>query len=79
MLNGSDSIRSKRSFERECAQDGVTIDSYHSDNGIFKANDFVEELQTGTLSASTTQALAHTTKTASQKAPSTSLETALGP
>jgi len=44
MLNGSDSIRSKRSFERECAQDGVTIDSYHSDNGIFKANDFVEEL-----------------------------------
>ena len=45
MLNGSDTIRSKRSFKRERAQDGVTIDSYHSDNGIFKANDSVEELQ----------------------------------
>jgi len=45
MLNGSNTIRSKRSLERECAQDSVTIDSYHSDNGIFKANDFVEELQ----------------------------------
>jgi len=57
----------------------VTIDSYHSDNGIFKANDFVEELQDRNPQRIDYSGVGAHHQTASQKAPSTSLATALGP
>ena len=54
-LRADDTIRSKRAFERDAKLYGIRIRSYHADNGIFKAKDFVQELisleQTMQLSA----------------------------
>ena len=44
-LDGSDTIRSKRKFEREALQCGVSIQKYHADNGIFTKQEFTEELE----------------------------------
>ena len=43
-LNAADSIMAKDSFERVAQQYGVSIDSYHTDNGIFKSARYVESL-----------------------------------
>ena len=43
-LNASDSIAAKDSFERSLLHMGVTVDSYHTDNGFFKSRAFVDEI-----------------------------------
>ena len=43
-LNASDSIRAKENFERITVQQGVAVDSCHTDNGIFKSQAFVDEI-----------------------------------
>jgi hypothetical protein len=43
-FGAADTIRSKQSFERMAQTVGVKIEHYHSDNGVFTAHEFVEEL-----------------------------------
>ena len=43
-LNATDTINAKTSFERQAMEMGVTVDSYHTDNGIFKSQAFTREL-----------------------------------
>ena len=43
-LNASDTIKSKISFEKQAYLDGVIINQYHTDNGIFKASVFLEHI-----------------------------------
>ena len=43
-LSAADTVKSKIRFERKASQEGVTIQSYHSDNGIFNSTDFMEHL-----------------------------------
>ena len=43
-LSAADTVKSKVKFERKASQEGVTIQSYHSDNGIFNSTDFMEHL-----------------------------------
>ena len=45
MLNASDSIMAKDNFERMAQDVGVSVDSYHTDNGIFKSRKYVEALR----------------------------------
>jgi len=44
-LTGSETVASKRSFEREAISQGVYIKSYHTDNGIFKSKEFERSLE----------------------------------
>ena len=43
-LNASDSIRAKENFERIAIQQGVVVDSHHTDNGIFKSQAFIDKI-----------------------------------
>ena len=43
-FNASDTINAKVEFERHCADLGVQVDSYHTDNGVYKSQAFTEEL-----------------------------------
>ena len=43
-LRASDTITSKRAFERLAKSCGVKIKSYHGDNGVFKAKEFMDAL-----------------------------------
>ena len=43
-LNASDSILAKEGFERMALDYGVNIESYHTDNGIFKSQAYVKHL-----------------------------------
>ena len=43
-LNASDTINAKTSFERAAMDLGVTVESYHTDNGIFNSHAFTKEL-----------------------------------
>ena len=43
-LNASDTINAKHKFERHAMELGVTVESYHTDNGIYKSKAFTEEL-----------------------------------
>ena len=43
-LNATDTINAKHKWERHGADMGVSIDSYHTDNGIYKSKAFTEEL-----------------------------------
>ena len=45
-LSASETINSKTSFERKAREMGVTVDEYHTDNGIFKSKEFMEEIAT---------------------------------
>ena len=45
-LSAADTVKSKIRFERKASQEGVIIQSYHSDNGIFNSTDFMEHLNT---------------------------------
>ena len=37
-------VKAKLTFEREAQSKGVVIKGYHTDNGIFNASQFMEEL-----------------------------------
>ena len=43
-INATETVKSKPTFEREAQSQGVVIKGYHTDNGIFKSSDFMEEL-----------------------------------
>ena len=43
-LNASDSIVAKENFERMAMESGVNVESYHTDNGIFKCQAYVKHL-----------------------------------
>ena len=43
-LNASDTINAKTAFERAAMDLGVTVDAYHTDNGIFKSQAFTKEI-----------------------------------
>ena len=43
-LSAYETISSKTKFEQLAKEMGVTIDSYHTDNGVFKAQAFMEEI-----------------------------------
>ena len=43
-LNATDSINAKTSFERMARDVGVTIEEYHTDNGIYSCQAYVKEL-----------------------------------
>ena len=43
-LNASDTINAKLKFEQLAMEMGVKVDSYHTDNGIYKSRAFTEEL-----------------------------------
>ena len=45
-LNASDTINAKHKFERHALEMGVKVESYHTDNGIYKSQAFTEELST---------------------------------
>ena len=43
-LNATDTINAKTSFERMARDHGVQIDSYHTDNGVYKSQAFTQEI-----------------------------------
>lgn len=43
-LSGTDTVKAKLHFERAADESGVVIQSYHTDNGVFKSDQFVTEL-----------------------------------
>ena len=43
-FNASDTINAKVEFERHAMELGVTVDSYHTDNGVYKSKAFTEVL-----------------------------------
>ena len=42
--NANGTIKAKLTFERDHQSQGVVIKGYHTDNGIFNASEFMEEL-----------------------------------
>ena len=44
-LSAVDTLRSKRKFEQDASRCGVHIDTYHTDNGVFKSNAWQQQLQ----------------------------------
>jgi hypothetical protein len=49
-LNASDTVHSKDSIERMALTHGVFVESYHTDNGTFKSQQFVQEIATNVQS-----------------------------
>jgi hypothetical protein len=45
-LTAAETIQSKQQFEQDCLNSGVSIDAYHTDNGVYKSIDFLHELST---------------------------------
>ena len=43
-INGTETVKAKLTFEREYKRQGVMINLYHTDNGIFNNSKFMEEL-----------------------------------
>ena len=43
-LSGPDTIKAKLHFEKDAYDDGVIIQSYHTDNGVFTSQQFMTEL-----------------------------------
>ena len=43
--SAEETIKAKRAFEKYAASRGVTVQAYHTDNGIFKAKKWIEECQ----------------------------------
>ena len=43
-LNATDTINAKHRFERHASELGVQVDSYHTDNGVYRSKAFTEEL-----------------------------------
>ena len=44
-LSGVEALRAKQNFEHLALQQGVVVQEYHADNGVFQAKDYVNELQ----------------------------------
>ena len=44
-INSTETFKAKLTFEREAQSQGVVIKEYHTDNGIFNASKFMDELQ----------------------------------
>jgi hypothetical protein len=43
-FTAAETVQSKMRFEHEALQAGVAVDCYHTDNGVFKAREFLTEL-----------------------------------
>jgi hypothetical protein len=43
-FTAAETVQSKMRFEQEALQAGVAVDCYHTDNGVFKAREFLQEL-----------------------------------
>ena len=43
-INATETFKAKLTFKRESQSQGVVIKGYHTDNGIFNASNFMEEL-----------------------------------
>ena len=43
-INATETVKEKRTLEREAQSQGVVIKGYHTDNGIFNSSEFMEEL-----------------------------------
>ena len=43
-INATETVKAKLTFEREAQSQGVVINGYHTDNGIFNSSEFMEEL-----------------------------------
>ena len=43
-IKSTETVKAKRTFEREDQSQGVVINGYQNDNGIFNASEFMEEL-----------------------------------
>ena len=43
-INTTETIKAKITFEMEAQSQGVVIKGYHTDNGIFNASEFMEEI-----------------------------------
>ena len=43
-INATETVKAKLNFEGESHRQGVVIKGYHTDNGIFNASEFMEEL-----------------------------------
>ena len=43
-INATKNLKAKFTFEREAQSQGVVIKLYHTDNGIFNASEFMEDL-----------------------------------
>ena len=41
-FSSSEKIRGKQSYEKLCLDHGIIVDTYLSDNGLFKANTFIQ-------------------------------------
>ena len=43
-INATETVKAKLTFDREAQSQGVVIKGYHTDNGIFNASDFMEDI-----------------------------------
>ena len=43
-INDTETVKAKINFDREAHSKGVGIKGYHTDNGIFNASEFMDEL-----------------------------------
>ena len=43
-IKATEAVKAKLTFEREAHIQGVVVKGYHTDNGIFNASEFMEEL-----------------------------------
>ena len=43
-INATKTVKAKLNFEREAQTQGVVINGYHNDNGVFNALEFMEEM-----------------------------------
>ena len=43
-LSSNETLRSKLAFERNCFQDGVAVQAYHADNGIYNSAEWLREI-----------------------------------
>ena len=43
-INANETVKEKLTFEREYQSQGVMINVYHTENGIFNTSNFMEDL-----------------------------------
>ena len=43
-IKATEAVKAKLTFEREAHSQGVVVKGYHTDNGVFNASEFMEEL-----------------------------------
>jgi hypothetical protein len=54
-----ETIEGKKAFEQVCKNNGVKVEAYHADNGVFRANDFVKHCRDAGQSLTFAAAGAH--------------------